>query len=306
MGTWVIPYIDQPARFWQRLSADYGAHIREVYFPMPGGITGSGRSAQPGSHLRTFLEQCPLAKSVLLNPVILQHPLAEIVYVILAALQTLADEFGVNSVVVTHPHLPAYIKEALPDYRVTASVLMGIEAPAQVIALQDSVDTIVPASHLCRDLAALQRLRAAFSGEIRLMVNEACLPHCVYRNQHFYEMGYGAHAPESLCQPLLEREPWLRLTGAWILPQHVHYFAGLYDSLKLAGRVTLQDPVKYMDVLSAYIEGRRCLPRDIGGGPASVLAPLDMPDSLFEHILHCDKQCYTCSICRSYYAEAVH
>ena len=53
-------------------------------------------------------------------------------------------------------------------------------------------------------------------------------------------------------------------------------FDGLYDSLKLAGRVTLRDRAKYLTVLSAYIQRQPILSRDIGGGPASLLEAVDV------------------------------
>jgi hypothetical protein len=133
------------------------------------------------------------------------------------------------------------------------------------------------------------------------LVNEACIPGCPFRTQHFYEMGYSDTFPLSLCQRMLEEHPWLRLTGAWLLPKHLVYYEGVYDSLKLAGRVTLRDRDRYLTVLEAYVHRKPILPRDIGGGPASPLDSLDASDEWFEFVLHCDKQCDVCSVCRKYY-----
>jgi hypothetical protein len=180
---------------------------------------------------------------------------------------------------------------------------MGIDRPWQMLVVQEWVDAITPDNTLVRDLAGLRRLRAAFSGELRLIVNEACIPGCPYRTQHFYEMGYGDSYPQSLCQRMLEEHPWLRLTGAWILPRHLAHYEGLYDSLKLAGRVTLRDRDIYLTVLHAYVHREDILPKDIGGGPASVLEAIDISDELFETTLHCGKDCHTCSICRDYYRQ---
>jgi hypothetical protein len=90
-----------------------------------------------------------------------------------------------------------------------------------------------------------------------------------------------------------------------VLPRHLHYYEGLYDSLKLAGRGTLREPSHYFQVLDAYIFGKDILPRDIGGGPASILDAISVPDDLFEKILHCDKNCLDCRICRDYYEQAL-
>lgn len=303
MSRWVIPYVDQELDFWIEVRDRFGDQIREVYFPMPDRQFASGRSPQPQQFLVHFLRHAPLSKSVLLNPILLDQPVELVAPPALAALRHLRDEFGVQSVTVTNPTLARRIREALPDLFITASVLMGISTPLQVLMVQDVVDAISPDTKLLRDLAGLKRLRAAFSGEIRLLVNEACLPGCPFRIQHFYEMGYGSHYPQSLCEELLARHPWLRLTGAWVLPRHLRFYDGLYDSLKLAGRVTLRDPDRYFTVLGAYIRCEPILPTDIGGGPASPLDGVDASDEWFEFVLNCDKRCDHCSVCRDYYAQ---
>lgn len=305
MSTWVIPYVDQDLSFWNEIADRFGAHVKEVYFPMPGGIIASGRSPQPDHYLEVFLRHAPLPKAVLLNPIVFPRPVEDVAPQALAALRRLGDDFDVKSVTVTNLTLARLIREELPEFAISASTLMGIASPVQALLVQDYVDTVTPDNSLVRDFRSLKRLRSAFSGELRLIVNEACIPGCPHRTQHFYEMGYGDFYPQSLCQQMLDEHPWLRLTGAWILPRHLVYYEGLYDSLKLAGRVTLRDRTRYLTVLSAYIHREEILPRDIGGGPASVLEPIDMPDELFEFVLSCDKNCHACSVCRDYYEQAV-
>jgi hypothetical protein len=298
---WVIPYVDLPATFWQDVAARYPGLVREVYFPIPREITASGRGRQPDRHLDEFLEWPDLNKAVLVNPVVLDHPLEELAAPILVYLRHLNETYGVTSVTVTHPGLASSIRKALPQLHITASTLMSISSPAQLLAVAGLIDTIVPDNRLIRDLAALKRLRAAFHGEIRLIVNEGCIPGCLYRTQHFYEMGYCDGHPKSLCAPLLAEHPWLRLTGAWLLPRQLKYYQGLYDTLKIAGRSTLREPQRYFEVLDAYLLNQEILPDRIGGGPASVLEPLPVGDDWFEYVLQCDKNCNTCTVCPDYY-----
>jgi collagenase-like PrtC family protease len=242
---------------------------------------------------------------VLLNPIVLPRPVEKVAPQALDALTKLRDDYGVKSVTVANPTLAKLIRAALPELTISASVLMGIARPAQALMVQDHVDAITADNSLVRDLEGLKRLRRVFPGELRLIVNEACIPGCLHRAQHFFEMGYGDSFPASLCQPMLEERPWLRMTGAWILPRHLAYYDGLYDSLKLAGRVTLRDRTRYLTVLKAYVYREPILPRDIGGGPASVLEAIDMPNELFEFILSCDKNCDACSVCRDFYEQAI-
>lgn len=299
---WVVPYIDQPLSFWQELTERFGPAIKEVYFPLSSDLIASGRGEQPHQFMTTFLRDTSLPKAVLLNPIVLSHSAEETASWVLPVLQRLRDEFGVSRVTVANLMLARLIREKLLEFKIAASVLMGIAKPAQLLMIQDYVDALTPDNTLLRDLAGLQRLRHAFSGELRLIVNEACLPGCPFRTQHFFEMAYSKDSrPQSLCQSILQKYPWLRLTGAWILPQHLHYYDGLYDTLKLAGRVTLQDKDRYFMVLDAYVNRKPLLPRDIGGGPASILTPLSVTDELFEFLLHCDKDCQNCSVCRNFY-----
>jgi hypothetical protein len=305
MSEWVIPYVDQDLAFWEEIADRFGARVKEVYFPMPGGSIASGRSPQPSHYLEAFLRHAPLPKAVLLNPIVLPRPVEKVAPQALDALTKLRDDYGVKSVTVANPTLAKLIRAALPELTISASVLMGIARPAQALMVQDHVDAITADNSLVRDLEGLKRLRRVFPGELRLIVNEACIPGCLHRAQHFFEMGYGDSFPASLCQPMLEERPWLRMTGAWILPRHLAYYDGLYDSLKLAGRVTLRDRTRYLTVLKAYVYREPILPRDIGGGPASVLEAIDMPNELFEFILSCDKNCDACSVCRDFYEQAI-
>ena len=297
----MIPYVDQELEFWEQIRDRFEEQVKEVYFPVPAARFASGRSLQPERFLEVFLRQAPLDKAVLLNPIVLGRPVELVAPDMLDTLRWLQDEYGVQSVTVANPALAGVIRQALPGWHITASVLMGIASPVQAWLVQDVVDAITVDSRLVRDLAGLRAVRSAFSGEIRLIVNEACLPGCLFRTQHFYEMGYGGDYPQSLCQGILEEHPWLRLTGAWVLPRHLGFYDGLYDALKLAGRVTLRDANRYMNVLSAYVERAPILPRDIGGGPASPLEPVDVSDEWFEFVLHCDKQCQDCVVCRDQY-----
>lgn len=305
MSTWVIPYVDQDLSFWQQVVSQFGPVIKEVYFPLPERIARSGRNPQPAEHMTEFLRDVPLPKSVLVNPIILSRPIDEVGPQVLPVLRQLHGEYGVQNVVVANLALARLIRETLPFFTITASILMGISTPAQALVARDVVDVLVPDTRLLRDKAGLQRLRQAFPRRICLIVNESCIPGCLYRTQHFYEMGYGDWFPESLCGPMLEAHPWLRLTGAWILPRHLHHYDGLYDYLKLAGRVTLRNPDDYFRVLGAYVHRQDILPCDIGGGPASVLDPIDITDEFFEFTFTCDKNCHQCSMCQNYYERAM-
>ncbi len=302
-NVWVVPYIDQPPAFWDRITDQFGRYIKEVYFPLPLEDIGSGRPVQPSRHFQDFLDKCRLPKNALVNPIVLPEPIEHLLDRILESIRRYSECFGVESVTVGNLTLAERIRERLPGIQINASVLMDISATHQAHLLNGIFDTIVPSSRIVRDLPALRAIRQAFAGKIRLIVNEGCLPGCLFRTQHFFEMARGFSLPQSLCAGTLARLPWLRLTGAWILPQHLHFYRGVYDELKLAGRVTLQDPGRYETVLESYVKRRRVRANEIGGGPASVLEPLEIDDSFFVQTLNCGRRCDTCHVCEDYWGS---
>ena len=304
MSTWVIPYIDQDLSFWQEIASRFGADIHSVYLPLPKELVASGRAPQPEQFVQAFLRDAPLRKTVLVNPIVLNRPAEEMAPNLLKALKQIHEEYGVEHVTVANLTLARLIRKAIPQLKIAASTLMGISTPLQVVMAQDCLDTLIPETRALRDLRLLRRLRKAFRGEMRLIVNEACLPGCLHRVQHFYEMAYSAYNPQSLCRSVLTDHPWLRLTGSWVLPQHLKFYAGLYDTLKLAGRVTLRDPHRYRKVLEAYITQQPMTPDEIGGGPASPLEAIEISEAWFAQTLRCNKECAGCTVCQEYYEQA--
>jgi hypothetical protein len=302
---WLVPYIDQPASFWQKVADKSRGAIKGVYFPLPGHILASGRPVQPDRYLDRFLKTSPFALTALINPIILPRPAEEMAPRIIEALKRLHNSYGLREATVSDLMLAEAIREALPGISLTASVLMDIYQPNQALMLDGIIDTLVPASRIMRNTPALKQLKQAFSGKIRLIVNEACLSACPFRLQHFCEMGRDLNAPPSLCTGLLDKFPWMRLTGAWVLPQHLHFYDGLYDELKISGRVTLKNPDHYFKVLDAYFYGKTLSPDSIGGGPASPVASLTISAEFYAQTLTCGHQCHQCKVCSTYYSRAV-
>jgi len=298
-----LPYIDQPIKFWQEFASQYREFIFEIYFPMGEHIVPSGRPQQPLTQLYSFLERADLSKAVLVNPIVLPKPVTRLKDEILNELLLLHQYYGVNQVTVSDLQLAEIIKKELTQYQVSASVLMRIYSPEQIPYLQNSVDSLAPDTAIVRDLQRLQALREAFPGQIKLIVNEGCLPGCPFRTQHFFEMSSDLPLPASLCQNLLRAHPWLRLKSAWILPQHLYFYDNLYDIIKLAGRVTLQNPAQYLRVFQAYLERKSLGAHEIGTGPAGLTTALPISAEFFYQTITCPKNCETCSFCREYYEK---
>jgi len=298
-----LPYIDQRLSFWKSLDSEFQNFVEDVYFPLPKKICGSGRPEQPSRNLFAFLERAPFKKTVLLNPILIKEDFAQFSAAVLKILSSLNEEFGISSVTIADIRLAALIHTELPDFTITASTLLNISNPQQLTYLKGIVDVIVPSTAIVRNIENLSKLRKNYNGKIKLIVNEGCLLNCPYRIQHFFEMNDARPYPASLCSDILEKEPWLRLTGAWIPPPFLYLFDGLYDSIKLAGRVTLQDPKKYVKVLKAYIARTEISINEIGIGPAGPLSNVPISEDFYRQTLYCNKHCFECSFCRDYYEQ---
>jgi hypothetical protein len=300
----VIPYIDQKIGFWEKLSEEYGKNIKEVYYPVTEVKIGTGRPKQPDKHLTSFLKSGIFPLSILINPLVLPRPTEEVATNILKILEFHIKHYHLSGVTTSSVSLAQIIKNTFPNLKLTASTLMEIYSNQQLVMLGDFFDTLVPSNRILRDIKALQIIKNHFKGKIRLMVNEACLSACVYRTQHFYEMSNPEITyPRSLCNKLLEQKPWLRITGGWVLPQHLYLFDDLYDEIKLSGRVSLQKPEKYIRVLDSYIHKKDLFPHEIGGGPASVGLPIKIKTEFYQYTLSCAKNCSECTICQEYWTE---
>lgn len=302
---WLIPYIDQPLSFWQQLSDNFGTHIKAVYGPLPDDPIGTGRPVQSNHFLRDFLHSSIFSYSPLINPLLLDEEVESLFPAVITSLEKYAQKFVLKELTVASLELARLVKTHYKELSLTASVLMDIHSPQQLEWLTGLVDTLVPSSRIFRNLAALHQLKQGFPGKIRLIANEGCLPACPFRQQHFAEMNSGMASPKSLCDEMLREQPWLRLTGSWILPQHLFLYKDIIDEMKLAGRVTLRDPHRYRDVLSAYLHATPTTPDKIGAGPASVLSPIHISLDFYKKTLKCGWQCATCQVCKAYYQKAM-
>jgi hypothetical protein len=300
MMTFSLPYIDQPLEFWQRLR-EHRQLIEEIYFPIRAEVVPTGRPRQSQNYLYTFLTMADLPKAVLINPIVLPKSLAQIQDDILRELAILHDSYSVERVTVTDLLLARAIKQHLPQLRLSASVLLRIQSPQQLPYLQDLFDSITVDTAINRNLPMIRSIRHIFQGRIKLIVNEGCLPLCPLRTQHFYEMASDRAHPESLCEDLLQEQPWLRLTSGWIPPQFLSLYEDAVDVIKLAGRVTLQNPQKYLDVFTAYRMGATLPVNELGCGPAGLLQDVPITKEFFQFTLTCDKNCVACVVCRDYY-----
>jgi hypothetical protein len=296
-----LPYLDQPKAFWRDAVDRLGDRLHEVYFPLPRDVFGSGRPVLPHEHLLDFLEADDVPKAVLLNAVTLDEPYAATVDRLWPFLERLTSSFRIDGATVQDPRLLEDLSRSFPALLRCASTLMEIAAPVDLAPVIGFADVVTPASWVVRDYATLATLRSAFDGRIKLLVNEGCLVRCPWRRAHFTQMNSSMAEPPTLCGDALEKQPWLRLTGAWILPQHLHLLDGLFDIVKIAGRGTIHTADDWLDIAHAYLDRTPLTPDRIGVGPSGPDRGWTIETGFYEATQHCDKRCETCTVCSQEY-----
>ena len=246
---WVLPYVDAPMEFWRNLDSSYRGRIKQVYLPLPGRLLPTGRPPQNEARVEKFLDESPFPISILINPIVLESSVEDSASIVTEALLRLRERRPIADITLASVLLAGKIREALPD--VPAH---GLRPHGYLQALTGAPDGGPLLHHRTlqsrrpgppRSRGPAQILRGKDTADRQ----RGMLPDCAYRVQHFYEMASGRPGPASLCAESLSREPWRRLTGAWVLPPHLGLYEGLYDELKLSGRSTLRDTEKSERIL---------------------------------------------------------
>jgi len=156
---------------------------------------------------------------------------------------------GVSGVTIAHPVLLQFVKRELPDFRLNASLIAGVDTVAAARKFEDvGVDVInLNPFTINRDFDALHAIRQAVRCELELYANIPCLDHCPRRVAHYEYSGRASQEtgnPEISQDPFLMRcsyaflsEPVEFLRSPFIRPEDVSAYreAGM-DILKLSDR----------------------------------------------------------------------
>lgn len=310
---------------------DYREHVNEVYFAWVG--KASGRSPV-GSTEGIDLQEAREVMAEELSDI--RHSGVQLTLLCNAncygggaASKTLAREtvehvgemrkrFDISAVTTASPFVAKAVKEAFPDLETRASVNMRIGTINAMRCLEDFFDGFYMQREYNRDFETISRLRKWCDDngkKLHMLVNSGCLSFCPYQTFHDNLVAHEAEIDRddfgmkhpSYCQDWMESEKhhadFLRAT--WVRPEDIHHYAGLFDSYKLATRISFH-PRK---IVAAYSRGR------FTGDLPSLTEPgfsfgnyiLDnslFPADWFEHTSSCGRKCESCGYCQKVYEQA--
>ena len=312
------------------LVQDYPKHINEVYFAWLGQISGrtpvgdlEGFSHEEALEVMTEelggLSKLGVKLTLLCNANCYGGE---------AASKTLArkteqhveqmrEQFHISAVPTASPYLARVIKQAFPDLEIRASVNMRIGTVNAMQCLEGFYDSFYMQREFNRDMETIHRLRKwcdDHGKKLNMLVNSGCLSYCPYQTFHDNLV---AHEPEmdrrdfNMANPSYCRD-WMKpeahhadyLRATWVRPEDMHHYAGLFDSYKLATRISYS-PRK---IVAAYARGRH------RGNLADLTEPgydfgkyiIDnslFPEDWYERTSRCGRRCESCNYCQQVYEQ---
>ena len=253
--------------------------IYEVYGSFPSDPVGNLRppeSIRPmtweqlRSHIG-ILHRNGIRFNYILNSELLQIPVSkQYREEVLQFLQQLT-EVGVDEVTVTVPYLISLIRYHFPTLTVNASIcneISSLKEAAEFEALGTSV--IVMDRDANRDFSLLREIRKNISAGMKLLVNSACVYHCI--NVHYHGIyssalsntkALGIKTGEGsfpvpycnyYCRHRFFSDPSELIRMHWIRPEDLHLYAKEGINLfKIDGRD--KEPAYLLKVIRAYLSG---------------------------------------------------
>ena len=309
----------------------YRDHVAEVYFVAPAMASGRASGGRLGAQSYTLAlhqmlvraKEWGLPTNILFNALCVGSDYGSNRQgeKVVSILQIHGELYNVRAATVVSPIDAQLIKRALPDATVHASVNMFIRNPVQAREVAPFCDVLTLDRNVNRDLEMVRKIKEATGKPIRLVANEACVPECMNRVQHFNHLSHQQSVGVSYYLPCVrqfQEDPATLLKCPIIRPEDVHRYDGLVDGIRLASRIAGDMRIDLM--LRAYTTGRfdgNLFDLMESGGLESYICILrkrdgldpymdnaQIPPDFHEHVTQCDKLCGDCTYCEQVASKA--
>ena len=322
---------------WIEVISKYRDVILEVYFAMPGDMSGrapAGYTMQSKSREEirdAFFADLDRLKSLGVSGVLLFNSACygamtqskALLEHVGASIEAVGKHIDLKAVTTLHPGIAEYIKRNFPTIKVRSSVTMQIGTIPQMEAVSEQFDGFYMQRDYNRDLAHIQALRKwcdEHGKTLHLLANSGCLYLCPF---HITHMSYTSHCEETVQMPSVYKDgrpspccdvymkpqnlPVL-LQNTWIRPEDLHKVSGYFETVKLASRIS----PRIKDIIQGYCEGEwhgnllPLLEMDYSKLPFVPQIINDrFPDGWYEQTMHCGHHCESCGYCKSVFERVV-
>jgi collagenase-like PrtC family protease len=308
----------------QELLAD-PSKIHSVYMAGSPDYIGTGRTNLSAPTLESIAEQTEYAheKGVKIDMVLNSscmggQQLAPEGYRAIRWYLDRLNDIGIDSLTVADPYLIEMIAHEY-DMETVVSVLSFVDSPQKAEFYEGlGADTIVVDPVVNRDFGKLEAIRDVTSGNLKLLVNEACLYQCPFRYAHF---NFFSHAngpgpkPNVMddyyyykCLSLRIRNPEQIIKSPWIRPEDLSEYKHITDMFKIGGRTHFIEWI--LNNVNAYYN------QSYDGNLLDLLDSIkDLKDTFYiankelegaiEQWKKCDKNCHKCGYCKHLAEESI-
>ena len=320
---------------WINVISKYRESILEVYFAIPGDMSGRAPAgltleAKTTEEKRsTFLADLDRFKAMGVSGVLLFNSACygvktqskELLEHVGNSLEEVGKHIDLKAVTTLHPGIAEFVRKNFPEIKVRSSVTMQIGTIPQMEAVAEQFDGFYLHRDFNRDLEHIKAVRKwcdAHGKTLHLLANSGCLYQCPY---HIIHMGYTAHCEDTMRMPSIyddnrpspccdvyifpDNLPVL-LQNTWIRPEDLHKVSGYFETVKLATRIS----PRIQDIVKGYCEGE---------WHGNLLSMFEMdystlsfvpkimndkfPDGWFDQTMHCGHHCESCGYCKKILAQ---
>ena len=234
----------------------------------------------------------------------------------------ISGNYGLQSVTTTSPLIAKFIHNNFEEIEVRASVNMSIGTVEGMDYMADVFDSFYMQREYNRNLEKIKELKSwcdQNDKKLFMLANSGCLNNC---SAHTFHDNLVSHESDisamdngydfqGACWEYLskadKKEKYLSITN-FVRPEDIHLYEHFFEAAKLATRVN-SNPV---GVLNAYIKGKHSgnvmdllEPNHSGVWYPYVVENSKILDGFAEHVLNCDKNCFSCNYCKDIYEKAI-
>lgn len=320
-----------------KIMREYSSYIKEVYFPINPEIIGSGRGTVLNDYHDDYIKvligeakRNNIKSNMIVNPIGLSEIYSDTKQFnkMIDYIKYYSDIFLLEYVTVTNPILAKALSKVLKYTKIVASVNMfinsleGIKKAAQLGITEIYIDR-----ERNYDINFIKAAKKEYPNiNFRLMLNEGCLPNCLFRVSHFdsVAMSTQGEIKENLekynlahfdmgCRVSYGNEPELSLKTTTVRPEDIKYYEEIIDTFKIVGRTT-----------PTYINELRVKAYSSQNYNGDYLKLIDnpiisevfskkkveipnkkFPDNYMEVKFNCTKNCFKCDYCKKLYKEII-
>lgn len=276
--------------------------IRDIYFAPPKEIISSGRFLKKHSsfsEIETLLSKCEqfhVQANLVLNPscIVEVDKYNEIIRKIDDYIESIQDK--IQRITLADYRIAMHINKRFPQLQLECSVNAYINTNSKVQHWVDiGCEVIVVHPDFNKNINYIKNLKNFFPElELKLIVNEDCLPGCPLRTAHNNAQAHGVDTKDfyNTCQQIYLKKPWLFYKSPFIPPKCLCFYDEFISTYKLVDRSMPTDSI--LKVVGVYLDDPRY-------NMKVEMFNNRIPLGHFKNILECDKNCFECDICKKIY-----